>query len=58
MSKKKIIEMLEKQLQLLSERSTCFVEAHDLADLTDAMVRLVEFLISQENPAQGGKGEF
>ena len=41
MSKEKVIETLEKQLQLLSERSACAVEARGLTELTDAMVRLV-----------------
>lgn len=44
MSKEKIIETLEKQLQLLSERSVCALDLRELAELTDAMVRLVEAL--------------
>lgn len=39
-------ETLEKQLQLLSERSNDAVDPHELREITDAMVKLAEVLRS------------
>ena len=41
-----IRETLEKQLQLLSERSKNCVTDHELAELTDEMLRVAEVLLS------------
>ena len=48
MSNQKVKETLEKQLQLLSERSEKSVEDHALASLTSEMVKVCRFLCSFE----------
>ncbi len=45
-SKKKIKEALEKQLQLLSERSKDCIEDSGLEKLTGAMISLAELLLA------------
>lgn len=39
-----VMEMLEKQLQLLSERSQKCVDDHELVELTEAMIKVVSAL--------------
>lgn len=45
MTKEQIKEMLEKQLQLLSEQSRGIAYAKDLAELTEAMLEVSQFLL-------------
>lgn len=46
MSKTDVKEILEKQLQLLSEQSNRCVQESELAALTSEMVRVAELLLS------------
>lgn len=48
MNEKKIVETLEKQLQLLSERSEK-AETAELSHLTDSMTRVVTVLLALRN---------